>query len=164
MFFWSVRSSRSHFVRLSVSKKFVKSTQSSFFLCGLSKVSLKSVSGLFRLSQRSPQPHSSLLPKNNSSLFFLRHEEVWSKYLSSETQVPSPILFDWKMVQRCGIWQIKPLASQKQEPLSVKSNNSGFWTFWTLKLTIFETRFWTRDTCHVDSEDTTWKPWSSRCF
>ena len=33
-------------------------------------------------------------------------------------------------------------------------------TLGPLKLTIFETRFWARDMCHVDSEDTTWKPWS----
>ena len=41
-------------------------------------------------------------------------------------QVPSPTLFDKKMAQRCGIWQIKPLASLEQKQLSVKSNNSGF--------------------------------------
>ena len=59
-------------------------------------------------------------------------------------QVPSPILFVNKLAQRCGIWQIKPLALLEQKPLPVKSNNFGFWTFWTLKLTNFETRFWTR--------------------
>ena len=40
----------------------------------------------------------------------------------------------------------------------------SFWTFLTLKLTNFETRFWTRDTCHVGSEDTMKKPLSSRWF
>ena len=35
-----------------------------------------------------------------------------------------------------------------------KSNTCGFWTFWTSKMTNFKTRFWTRDTCHLDSEIT----------
>ena len=50
------------------------------------------------------------------------------------TQVPSPTVFVIKKAQRSGIWQIKPLASLEQKPLSVKSNNSGFWTFWTLNV------------------------------
>ena len=42
------------------------------------------------------------------------------------------------MAQRRGIRKIMPMASLEQKPLSVKSNNSGSWTFWTLKLTNFE--------------------------
>ena len=34
--------------------------------------------------------------------------------------------------------------------------------FALIKLTNFKTRFWTRDTCHLGSEDTTGKPLSSR--
>ena len=37
---------------------------------------------------------------------------------------------------------------------ATKSNRSGFWTFWTSKLSNFKTRLWTRDTCHVYSEGT----------
>ena len=43
-----------------------------------------------------------------------------------------------------------------------KPMDGPFWRFWTQKLTNFETRFWTRDTCHVGSEDTMGKPLSSR--
>ena len=70
----------------------------------------------------------------------------------------------WRGVQRPAIWQNDHKASPIKGSCIPKSNMWGFWTFWTLKLTNCETRFWTRDTCHVDSEDTMWKPLSSRWF
>ena len=44
--------------------------------------------------------------------------------------------------------------NENEDELSLKLKNSGFWTFWTSKLTNFKTRLWTRDTCHMDSEGT----------
>ena len=46
-------------------------------------------------------------------------------------QGPSLKVFVKKKVQRCGVWQIKPLASLNQEQLPVKSNNSGFKSYST---------------------------------
>ena len=74
--------------------------------------------------------------------------------LTLYSQEPSPKAFVRKIPQRCGIWQIKPKPSLDQDELSLKLKNSGFWTFWTSKLTNFKTRLWTRDTCHVSSEGT----------
>ena len=70
----------------------------------------------------------------------------------------------WRGGQRPPILQINHKASYLQGLCVPKLNMWGFWTFGTLKLTNFETRFWTRDTCHVGSEDTWWKPLSSRWF
>ena len=39
----------------------------------------------------------------------------------------------------------------KKTLLIVESDRSGFWRFWTQKLTNFETHFWTWDLCHVGS-------------
>ena len=41
-------------------------------------------------------------------------------------QGPSLKVFVKKKVQRCGVWQIKPMTSLDPDPLSMKSNNSGF--------------------------------------
>ena len=38
-------------------------------------------------------------------------------------------IFVKKMVQRCGVWQIKPMTSPDQDPLSTKSNSSGFGSY-----------------------------------
>ena len=70
----------------------------------------------------------------------------------------------WRGGQRPTIWQKDYKASLVEVLCVPKSIMWGFWTFWTLKLTNFETCFWTRDTCHVGSEDTMWKPLSSRWF
>ena len=35
-------------------------------------------------------------------------------------------VFVKKKVQRCGVWQIKPMTSPDQDPLSTKSNMCGF--------------------------------------
>ena len=62
----------------------------------------------------------------------LLHWEHWEcsiwKYSGLEigTQGPSLKVFVKKKVQRCGVWQIKPMTSLDQDPLSTKSNNSGF--------------------------------------
>ena len=42
------------------------------------------------------------------------------------TQGPSSIIFVKKMVQRCGVWQIKRMSSQDQDQVSMKSNMFGF--------------------------------------
>ena len=47
----------------------------------------------------------------------------------------------WRGVQRPPILQINQKASYLQGPCVPKSIMWGFWTFWTLKLTNFETRF-----------------------
>ena len=59
-----------------------------------------------------------------------------------------------KFLQKGDIYFLKAEREYKKTQLTVKPDSSGFWTFLTLKLTNFETRFWTRDTCHVGSEDT----------
>ena len=41
-------------------------------------------------------------------------------------QVPSSIIFVKKMVQRCGVWQIKGMTSQDQDQVSTKSIMFGF--------------------------------------
>ena len=41
-------------------------------------------------------------------------------------QVPSMTLFDKKMVQRCGVWQIKCMTSQDQDQVLMKSNMFSF--------------------------------------
>ena len=61
-----------------------------------------------------------------------------------------------KILHRSVIPFYNPETSPKKTTLVVYSDKSIFWTFWTLKLTNFETRFWTRDTCHVGSEGTMW--------
>ena len=38
------------------------------------------------------------------------------------------------MAQRCGVWQIKPMTSLDQDPLSTKSNNSGFGGYSQMKI------------------------------
>ena len=56
-------------------------------------------------------------------------------------------------VEKLAPWSEACLYSQwpslSQGEVSAKSNKSSFWTFWTLKLTNFKTRFWTCDMCHV---------------
>ena len=59
-----------------------------------------------------------------------------------------------KFPQKGDICFWKAKRAYKKTSLSVKSNESGFWRFWTKKLTNFKTRLWTRDMCHVSSEGT----------
>ena len=73
--------------------------------------------------------------------------EVLAVIAAMWTQGPTSIILDRKMAQRCGVWQNDGMTSLNQGQVLVKSDSSGFWTFWTLKFTDFETRFWTRDTC-----------------
>ena len=40
--------------------------------------------------------------------------------------MPSSIIFVKKMVQRCGVWQIKHMTSLDQDQVSMKSNMFGF--------------------------------------
>ena len=42
------------------------------------------------------------------------------------SQVPNSIIFVKKMVQRCGVWQIKRMTSLDQDQASMKSNMFGF--------------------------------------
>ena len=42
------------------------------------------------------------------------------------SQGPSRIIFVKKMVQRCGVWQIKRMTSLDQDQVSMKSNMFGF--------------------------------------
>ena len=49
------------------------------------------------------------------------------------TQGHSMRIFVKKMVQRCGVWQIKPMTSPDQDPLSTKSNSSGFGSYSQMK-------------------------------
>ena len=44
----------------------------------------------------------------------------------ADAQVPSSIIFVKKMVQRCGVWQIKRVTSPDQDQVSMKSNMFGF--------------------------------------
>ena len=46
----------------------------------------------------------------------------------------SPKVLVKKKVQRCGVWQIKPMTSLDQDPLSTKSNNSGFGGYSQMKI------------------------------
>ena len=50
-----------------------------------------------------------------------------------ESQGHSMRIFVRKMPQRCGVWQIKPMASLDQDPLSTKSNSSGFGSYSQMK-------------------------------
>ena len=50
------------------------------------------------------------------------------------SQGPSLKVFVKKKVQRCGVWQIKPMTSLDQDPLSTKSNNSGFGGYSQMKI------------------------------
>ena len=50
------------------------------------------------------------------------------------TQGPSLKVFVKKKVRRCGVWQIKPMTSLDQDPLSTKSNNSGFGGYSQMKI------------------------------
>ena len=54
--------------------------------------------------------------------------------VSEATQGPSLKVFVKKKVQRCGVWQIKPMTSLDQDPLSTKSNNSGFGGYSQMKI------------------------------
>ena len=54
--------------------------------------------------------------------------------IALETQGPSLKVFVKKKVQRCGVWQIKPMTSLDQDPLSTKSNNSGFGGYSQMKI------------------------------
>ena len=49
------------------------------------------------------------------------------------TQGHSMRIFVRKMAQRCGVWQIKPMTSPDQDPLSTKSNSSGFGSYSQMK-------------------------------
>ena len=69
-----------------------------------------------------------------------------------------------KFPQRGDICFQKAKRAYKKTSLSVKSDKSVFWRFLTQKLENFETRFWTRDTCHVSSEGTMSWALSSRQF
>ena len=51
----------------------------------------------------------------------LRYELV-----NCAAQVPSSIIFVKKMVQRCGVWQIKRMTSLDQDQVSMKLNMFGF--------------------------------------
>ena len=53
---------------------------------------------------------------------------------NNRTQGHSMRIFVRKMPQRCGVWQIKPMASVDQDPLSTKSNNSGFGSYSQMKV------------------------------
>ena len=46
-------------------------------------------------------------------------------------QGPTSIILDRKMAQRCGVWQNDGMTSLNQGQVLVKSDSSGFWTFWT---------------------------------
>ena len=48
------------------------------------------------------------------------------KYIQNGAQGSSLKVFVKKKVQRCGVWQIKPMTSLDQDPLSTKSNMCGF--------------------------------------
>ena len=49
------------------------------------------------------------------------------------TQGHSMWIFVKKMAKRCGGWQIKPMTSPDQDPLSTKSNSSGFGSYSQMK-------------------------------
>ena len=49
------------------------------------------------------------------------------------TQGHSMRIFVRKMPQRCGVWQIKPMTSPDLDPLSTKSNSSGFGSYSQMK-------------------------------
>ena len=82
------------------------------------------------------------------------HYSASSNSRISITHFPSGLNQCRKVLNRGDIYFLKAERAYKKTQLTVKPDSSGFWTFWTLKLTNFETRFWTRDTCHVGSEDT----------
>ena len=56
------------------------------------------------------------------------------KYIQNGAQGSSLKVFVKKKVQRCGVWQIKPMTSLDQDPLSTKSNNSGFRGYSQMKI------------------------------
>ena len=45
---------------------------------------------------------------------------------TTQPQGPSSIIFDKKMAQRCGVWQIMRMTSLDQDQVSMKSNMFGF--------------------------------------
>ena len=75
-------------------------------------------------------------------------------HCTGQSQLSPGISFDKKLAPGCDTCPNGQWASLSQGEVSTKSNNSGFWTFWTSKLTNFKTRFWKRATCHVYSEGT----------
>ena len=48
------------------------------------------------------------------------------KLVTLIAQVPSSIIFVKKMVQRCGVWQIKRMTSPDPDQVAMKSNMFGF--------------------------------------
>ena len=51
-----------------------------------------------------------------------------------KAQGHSPKVLVKKIAQRCGVWQIKPMTSLDPDPLSTKSNNSGFGGYSQMKI------------------------------
>ena len=63
------------------------------------------------------------------------------------THFPTELKQCRKFAQRSDICFLKAKRVYKKTSLTVKSNKSGFWSYFTSKLRNFETRFWARDMC-----------------
>ena len=64
----------------------------------------------------------------------------------SKTHFPTELKQCRKFPQRSDIYFLKAKRVYKKTSLTVKSNNSGFWSYFMSKLRNFETRFQARDT------------------
>ena len=91
----------------------------------------------------------------------MRQDKTLNKCLKTEyndvgsrSQVAPRVSLVVKFAPVCETCPNGPWTPLRQGKVAAKSNSSGFWTFWTSKLTNFKTRLWTRGTCHVYSEGT----------
>ena len=78
----------------------------------------------------------------NDKQYFIASKEAAYKSLSlTFSHLPSGLNQCRKFLQRGDIYFLKAKRAYKKTQLTVKLDKSGFWTFWTLKLTNIETRF-----------------------